>query len=264
MIADPSLNGRLACLTSYACQYDPRFSYFVYVPSSFGRPEQPENYGLVILVHGAERGAETYRNKFRGFARRHDCVVLAPLFPAGLFEPDSLDNYNFLRYRDIAYDAVLLKMVEEAARRFPIRAERFLLHGFSGGGQFVHRFLYLYPQRLAAISIGAPGEITLPREDLDWPAGLRGLRDIRGERPDLRAVGEVPVQIVVGDQDQAPRLSNYDQAANRQERARLLADSLTGLNCKVQLDFFPGAGHDGFKILPAVEEYLGARAERLK
>ena len=34
--------------------------------------------------------------------------------------------------------------------------QRFALFGYSGGGHFVHRFFMLHPQRLWALSIGAP------------------------------------------------------------------------------------------------------------
>ena len=38
------------------------------------------------------------------------------------------------------FDLLLLAMVDEVERKYGIDARRFCLFGFSGGGQFVHRF----------------------------------------------------------------------------------------------------------------------------
>src|SRR5690606_39266483 len=95
------------------------------------------------------------------FARAHRVVVLAPLFPAGMTEPGELSSYKLIRHGGIDYDRVLLGMVAEVAARYRLAGERFYLHGFSGGGHFAHRFLYLHPERLAGVSIGAPGIVTL-------------------------------------------------------------------------------------------------------
>lgn len=58
------------------------------------------------------------------------------------------------------FDHVLLAMVDEIAP-LPLAAGRFLMHGFSGGGHFAHRFFSLHPRRLLGASIGAPGMVTL-------------------------------------------------------------------------------------------------------
>ncbi|MEJ7757326.1 MAG: hypothetical protein WKF83_14410 [Nocardioidaceae bacterium] len=73
---------------------------------------------------------------------------MAPLFPAGIIEPDDIDNYKWLEYHGIRFDKILLAMVDEVAQKYHLDARRFLLHGFSGGGHFAHRFFYLHATRL--------------------------------------------------------------------------------------------------------------------
>ena len=47
--------------------------------------------------------------------------------------------------------------------------------GFSGGAQFAHRFLYIHPGRLRAVSLGAPGLVTMLDETRAWWVGTGGM-----------------------------------------------------------------------------------------
>lgn len=85
--------------------------------------------------------------------------------------------------------------------RFDIDTRRFCLHGFSGGGQFTHRFFYLHPRRLSAVSIGAPGRVTPAGPSQPWWLGTDGFAEVFGRDPDIESMRAVPVQMVVGDRD---------------------------------------------------------------
>jgi len=184
--------------TSYfACQADQRFGYCLYVPREFSR-DQASRYALVVIVHGTNRTAQDYRSQFRAFAEEPQCVVLAPLFPSGILEPRELNNYKFIKFHDIRYDQVLLSMIDEVAQYYGLNAARFLLHGFSGGGQFVHRFFYLHSTRLLGVSIGAPGMVTLFDQERDWHCGIRGFEREFGVSPDIESMRAVAVQTVIG------------------------------------------------------------------
>lgn len=72
------------------------------------------------------------------------------------------------------YDQILLDMIDCVASEWgSVDTRTFAIVGFSGGGQFVHRFFYLYPERVHAVSIGAPGRAT-PLVDKAWPEGITG------------------------------------------------------------------------------------------
>ena len=168
---NPYLRGATALIAS---RYDQRFSYCVYAPPGLdwtGARKAP----LLVVVHGSRRMAQQERDAFKDFADRFGIVVLAPLFPIGVGRPDNTEGYKLVRWDGIAYDRVLLAMLEEAAGVYPVDTTRFFIHGFSGGGQFAHRFLYLHPERCLAVSTGAPGNVTLLDESRPWWVGTGGI-----------------------------------------------------------------------------------------
>lgn len=264
---DPTLFYRSGATTFFAAQCDQRFSYTLYVPAAYR--DTGRVLPLVVIVHGTGRGAESYRDAFAEFAERHGCVVLCPLFPAGIVDPEDLHNFKFLAYRDIRYDLVLLDIVAEVAGRYRVDADRFLLHGFSGGGQFTHRFLYLHPERLAAASIGAPGRITLLDPERPWWLGTGDIRAQFGRDIDLDAVRRVPVQLVVGDADTEtweinnPGDSNWMDGADatgrtRIERLRALHRNFAEHGIDARFDLLPGVAHSGKAALPAVRDFFAS------
>ncbi|MER5639175.1 hypothetical protein ABT095_19720 [Kitasatospora sp. NPDC002227] len=229
-----------------ACRADPRFSYCRYVPER-ATARSP----LLVVVHGDRRTAEQYRNALEHFAEAHGCIVLAPLFPVGVPRQGDPFTYKRLSGGGLRFDLVLLRMVEEAAAR----AGRFYLHGFSGGGQFALRFHSLHPERLAGLSVGAPGRITLPDPTLPWPAGTADAAERFGLTPSLEAARAVPVHLTVGELDtrrpaRPPQLSRVEQTTGLYHRLRALGVPAT-------LEIVPGLGHDGFALLPAATGFLG-------
>jgi hypothetical protein len=78
----------------FACQYDQRFSYCLYVPESYDE-DGDATYPLAVIVHGTTRTAQEYRDRFVDFAERAQCVIMVPLFPCGINEPRELNKYKF-------------------------------------------------------------------------------------------------------------------------------------------------------------------------
>lgn len=138
------------------------------------------------------------------------------------------------------------------------KKKRFYLHGYSGGGQFAHRFLYLHPARLRGVSIGAPGSITHPTRARSWPGGIGDAEKMFGSEPDFALIAEVPVQILVGEKDtETGMLSRDDVAgATRVERAKYLHSKLVERGVSATLSIVPDVAHDGNKCLPTVESWL--------
>ena len=237
--------------TAFVCRGDPRFSYYIYHPRRADRAFDR----LIVLLHGSERSAELYRNSFKRFADAHNAFVVAPLFPAGYPTYDDIDNYRFLKIADIRFDLVLRAIVSEVRSRFAIADDKMLMHGFSAGGQFVHRFLYLYPEEVRCASIGAPGKITLLDRSRQWPRGTAGMDREFGKAVDYDAVRAVPAQIVVGERDSDPYLDG-DEEHSRTLLARDLHDSFVANGMSVRLDHVPGVGHNGLKILDAVTDFF--------
>jgi predicted peptidase len=233
----------------FASRYDQRLSYCLYVPRNLRTERAP----LVVMQHGTARTAANYRDHLRPFA--------------DLIDPDDLHNFKFLEFQGIRFDLALLAIVDEVAERFPVDGGRFYLHGFSGGGQFAHRFAYVHPKRLAGLSIGAPGRITELDDSLPWWLGTHGVEERFGHPVDVDALRRVPVQMVVGADDIETWEINNPGEANwmdgvektgdtRIERLRTLRRSFVAHGIAVRFDLVPGVAHRGSLVLPAVEEFL--------
>lgn len=250
-----------------ACQADQRFSYCCYLPESY-EEAGARRYPLAVLVHGSTRNADILRNQFVDFAEANQCALLAPLFPCGIEEPGEMHNYKRVLYRGIRYDLILLSMIEEAAQIYRLETSKMLMHGFSGGGQFVHRFFYLHPERLVGVSIGAPGIVTLPAPDKPWWVGTGNIETIFGHEPNLAAMREVAVQMVIGGDDietwdvtVSPKSSNWmagvnDAGTTRVDRLRALEAAFLTLGISVRFDVVPGVEHVGHLVHPPVKAFF--------
>jgi pimeloyl-ACP methyl ester carboxylesterase len=244
---------------------DLRFSYCLYVPRDYRATG--ERMPLLVSVHGAGRDAERARDVFAGFAEEYRCVIMAPLLPMTASDLGSIHNYKQISYGGIRFDHVVLDMVAEVGEVWGLDVDRFLLFGFSAGGQFVHRFAYLHPDRLAALSVGAPGRITRPDPSVPWPDGLGGTAELTAA-PDLVALRAVPVQLVVGECDTeisltaGPAPADPGASRNRVENARLLHGDLTRGGVTAELAEVAGAGHHMLQVIPEVQEFFARQIRR--
>ena len=249
-----------------ACRADPRFSYCLYVPTRMA--EGASSPDLVVAVHGSARFFQAYRDAFAGFCRWNGCIVLAPLFPACPRGDGNRDGYKYVVEEEIRYDRVLLAMVDEVASIYGSSHDRFALFGYSGGGHFAHRFFMLHPRRLWALSIGAPGNVTLLDRDRDWWLGVRNLREIFGVDADVEAMREVPVQMIVGGADietweinQQPGNRYWMAGANdtgrtRPERLARLRDSFESNGIRVRFEVMPNVAHEALRCIAPAEQFF--------
>jgi pimeloyl-ACP methyl ester carboxylesterase len=258
---------RLGATTTIALQVDKRFSYCLYVPRGYVA-EGGRSLPVLALVHGSDRRPQQLRDEFAAFCEEHRCIALAPLFPAGIEAPDEFDGYKYLGGGDLRYDHILLAMLDEVQAVYGADTGRFLLFGFSGGAHFAHRFLLLHPDRLLAVSVAAPGAVTLLDGRRDWPAGIRGMDRLFGAQPDLSEVARVPVQLVVGGMDMdtsAIAVSRdhpawiegvNDQGISRVQRLEALRGSLASAGIRAQHEVVTGGSHNLTDVLPPARRFL--------
>ncbi|MBW6397680.1 alpha/beta hydrolase [Roseomonas sp. HJA6] len=243
---------------------DPRFPYCLYVP----RRRAPGPAPLIVAVHGSDRRPEVLRTLHAPLCDRVGAVLLAPLFPIGSVAPDDEPGYKVCLFRGVRYDHALLAMVEDAARRVPIATDRFVMTGFSGGAQFALRFMLLHPHRLSAVSIGAPGYVTLLDPALPWWAGTGNFVATFDHEPDIAAIRKVSIQIVIGTKDTALDMIPLPQGDQRLRQAVALAGetriarslsleaSLRASGCDPRVEHVEGAAHAVRDVFPAVERFL--------
>ncbi|KAI5236958.1 hypothetical protein E4T47_07775 [Aureobasidium subglaciale] len=191
-----------------ALQSDPRISYSLYVPPkpyksrAANTGDDRTNLPLLVNIHGTRRNLSAIYGDLKTFSDSMPCAVLQPLFPAGIEGPNDLDSYKKLKAKTFRSDLALLSILDEVRARWPhIDTTRVFLMGFSGGGQFAQRFLYLYPERLAAVSIGAPGKVTMLDEQQKWPKGVLDVQDVFARTVDEFLLKTVNIHMVVGSKD---------------------------------------------------------------
>ena len=249
---------------TFASKFDQRLHFAMYVPRELDLTDPAP---LVVIQHGTGRTGMRYRDQMRDWADEHGAILLIPTFPAGIIDEYDLHNFKFIEYKGIRFDHALLSMVDEVAERYNVYKDKFYLHGFSGGGQFVHRFLYLHPERLAAVSIGAPGRLTELDDTKEWWIGTKGFAEKFGHAPDIDAIRNVPVHMVVGADDVTtaeinnPGESNWMdgvelQGDTRVARLETLKRNYESHGIDVEMDIVPGVAHMGSGVLPAVEAYF--------
>jgi pimeloyl-ACP methyl ester carboxylesterase len=231
---------------------DSRFCYALIAPEPEDAASSP---GLLVVVHDSTRNYRQCAEAYADFAQRHHQVVLSPLFPRNVLGDGQVDGYKFLREGGLRYDEVLHAMVDEAVQRTDCDGSRFFMQGYSGGAQFVHRYLMLHPERLRAVSVGAPGVVTLPDEHVDWWAGVNDVESLFGKSFDAGSLCQVPIQLVISDADtetweiREQPASRYwpvaaeRRSANRIDRMRVLHRALLGLGAQVELQVLKGLEH---------------------
>lgn len=258
-----------------ASTVDARFSYRLWPPADDPADDPGDNptgdstdrVPLVIGVHGTDRDDLEIGTALAGLTSR--AAVLAPLFPAELDGQHDPDNYKLLgsdRARDVnhdparddvRFDLVLWDLVDRASQQLGVAFGPVHLVGFSGGAQFVHRLLYLWPRRIGSASVIAPGRVTLIDATRTWWAGTADVEFVFDRRLDLAAIGDVPVLIAVGADDTEGWFGSRVAAAHR------LHHNYREHGLDTRLRVVPGARHAFEPIVPAVTDFLTERLPRL-
>lgn len=273
-----------------ACLSDQRVSYTLYIPEQYCKihstlrkknlDDVPPRLPLIVNIHSTRRDAVACRDSLVNFADKHGVAILVPLFPAALDGVFDLDSYKNLRTKKLQADLVLIDILNEISHIWPgICGDPVVLMGFSGGAQFVHRFMYLYPERISAIAIAAPGSVTKLSPE-PWPRGtgnvgevfaeqdiyldvIRRIRDIGlfvGERDDEEARGpEGELREWLAKRNGDSKSVFGDGGRRPQGRLEALQDLCdnwfqNGIDC--ELEIVPDAGHNYAALVPAMIEWL--------
>jgi pimeloyl-ACP methyl ester carboxylesterase len=212
-----------------------------------------EDAPLLVAVHGYSRNAAEQVERFLPVCEAAGAVLVAPHFDVERFR----DYQQLGGARGARADAALDAVLAELRAAFGLLLGRVTLFGFSGGGQFVHRYALAYPKRLTNAVIAAPGWYTFPGRELAYPLGTRGARRRLGVRMRAEAFTQVPITVAVGEHDDDEHAENLrrerkldrQQGKSRLERATRWVAAMqeaalaAGGRSRVRLQLLPNAGH---------------------
>ncbi len=239
--------------------------FYLYVPQAV--LDDPSGSRILVTVHGYNGRLDSYDGerivrhtglRWAGLAEQNGWVVLSPQFDQIRFA----DDYQRLNLNgEPRADLRLHELVELVAELLPgIRTERLLLFGFSGGGQFVHRYAMLHPARVERAVAAGSGWYTFPDPDLPYPLGV-GAGSLPSDLEfDAEAFADVDLLLLVGEADGSggafTRATTRDgrrydlvelQGATRAERAQNWTAAIdmidTATESRLRFEILPATGH---------------------
>lgn len=226
---------------------DPRQTYYLYVPRSGGAGRR-----VFVSVHGISLNALEHAQRFAPLAEKYDVVLVAPLF-----SKDRFPKYQRLFAGEGGRpDHVLQRIVSEVGALTGAKTDKIYLFGYSGGGQFTHRYVMTHPDQVAGFVVGAAGWYTFPMPDTKYPYGIKSRRDFPEQPLDPAKFLTVPGGVLVGvrDNKQGSALNksqkiDAEEGGNRTERghewvnAMIAAARDRGLSTKYFFETMPRCGH---------------------
>lgn len=181
----------------------PDIPVWMYIPKKGKIRQMP----IVIVMHGAGRDGDRYRDEWAPQAEKYSFIVIAPEFSRKKF-PKSR-SYNLggvFKGKDRKYQAetawsfsAIEPLFSKVVDMLGSRQKEYTLYGHSAGSQFVHRFL-LYKQnvRVKRYIAANAGWYTTPDFEENYPYGLKGAQV---NKQDLKAALKKDVVILLGDKD---------------------------------------------------------------
>ena len=223
----------------------PAQEVFVYLPGAETGP-------VLVAVHGISRNAEEHARLLARHCEARGVVLVAPLFgEAGFPDYQRLGRAGLGPRSDTTLDAIL----DEIGRLLGRRLDRVHLFGFSGGAQFVHRYVMAHPHRVTRAVAAAAGWYTFPDRRRAYPYGIRASRELPGVRFDPEEFLRVPITVMVGDRDttnehlRCTRRVTRQQGETRVDRARRWVEAMRAaaaayrLEPRVAFEAIPGGDH---------------------
>ncbi len=222
---------------------------FIYVPASAIQAQPAQ---ILVTMHGMGGDGPSFCQNLLAAAERNGWIIVSPTF-----KYQDYRNPELVLQDDLAFLPKLRAMLDTVPDRTGIQTrDKVLLYGFSRGGQAVHRFATLYPERTLAVAAVAAGSYTLPlqtmlvngrSQTLAMPYGVANMRAKLGSDFNYTAFKQIPFRVSVGGNDtnfaDTPRAWDTYLGTTRPERATAYTKTLQNLGVEASLAVYSGAGH---------------------
>ena len=228
--------------------------YYLYLPGNIN-----ETTSIFVAIHGYKRNVEDHAKSFAPYAEKHGFVLVAPLFSKKKFRDYQRLGRNGNGSRA---DFALKRIISRVISIVGIENRKLSLFGYSGGGQFVHRYAMAYPSDVFKAVIAAAGWYTFPDPATEYPFGIKRSARLQDINFSPSCFLSVPMCILVGEHDnirdqdfrQSPFL-DQNQGITRIERgrrwAKVMAAAARSYNMHTAYRFkmLPKAGHSFFECM---------------
>jgi len=242
--APPGLS--LGVLHKLKLRVDVLQEYLLYLPTAGS-----QNAPIFVTVHGISENYVEHANLYKSFAEKYRVILIAPHFPQTRY-----DDYQRLGRDGARADLALKSIVHEVREISGASSGKFYLFGYSGGGQFSHRYAMAHPDDVARLAVGAAGWYTFPDSKIRYPQGTLNSGDLQNVVFDPNRYLRVPGAVFVGDLDNQQDSSlystdsiNLQQGYNRFERGQNWIDAMSaaaqgiGINSLHEFHGLPGCAH---------------------
>jgi len=224
---------------------------------------KPTNYSngpLIIVFHGMNRNADTYRDNAKGMADRFGALVAAPefdrnRFPSEAYQRGGVTRGGNLRPAPERTVNLVAPIIAQLRRREGRPDQPVYLIGHSAGGQFLTRYAG-FAESNSAVRIVAvnPGSQLFPTRDLPFQYGFGNLPDEVAGDDALKRYLARPLTLYLGTADTGEKdldktITAMKQGATRIERGRNSFEAAQALAkekgwlCHWSIVEAPGVGH---------------------
>ena len=200
--------------------------YYLFIPDSLTRIKKPCHAELLVIPNNTgkpsddssffDQDARHTIDGWRQFAADMGVVVLIPVFPrpkTPVLYTHALSRAAMLTDSPVFHrlDLQLIAMIDDAIKREQVMGvdldKQVFMYGFSAGGMFVNRFVFMHPDRVLAAAFGSPGGWAIvpvaswKGKTLPYPVGTADFRLIVGADFKAEAVAAVPQFLFMGSAD---------------------------------------------------------------
>lgn len=188
---------------------------FTYKPAAY------KDGPLLLVFHGLDRNADTYRDNAKGLADRFGMAVVAPLFdasrfPTALYQRGGIANQKTLQPQEKWIGTTAITLVDQLRRDEGRPDLDYYLIGHSAGGQFLARLAPFVPNAARRIVIANPSSWVFPTTQEPFPFGLGGATASLANDDFLRRYLAAPITVYLGQADTGDR--NRDDSEDAVEQ----------------------------------------------
>lgn len=230
----------------------------------------PATARIVVVMHGAGRTADSYRDAFAAESQGENVIILAPEFDDDAYE-DSEDyqggnleetDGDVNEEEDRSFE-LIEPMVDDFVERTGGEQDSFSIFGHSAGGQFVHRYLAYAPDAPVDAAVAAnAGWYMMPDDSIVFPYGTEDAPvDVDVPRwvaqDMLVLLGEEDVEQDENLRDTPEAMAQGETRLERGKSFHRAGEEAAGDGeFGWELQTVPGAGHDKVEMAPSAMDYI--------